>query len=548
MKPLSTPAAQLLAQLNVPSSWRERIGGDQRKVRALTALLEHARPSIVPHIAPLVFARPSGVRRAAELAMDRAFAMATPADLVELDKMCRQNSPYPAVWGDEWDTLSPLRLSVLEKFGSVGLGGLGLASFHANGYVREAAVRYLDARSEGQELAFLLVRLNDWVAPVAMRARNAIERRIVPSYTRAWLASLPLLLRLGSGTRRRADDLTDRVLGILGAPEQRHVLLAELSTGTRLTKRFALRLLSELPSDSETREEIFTLALRDRDTVLRLQAVAYARNHLSDAELERSIPRLLGDRYSPVRRAAVNAAAERLGEPAKPWLLTSLLDPGSTVREVARYHLERRGEHVDFASHYRRELGVASTPSHLAAAAAGLGDTGTPADIELLVPLLTHDRAGVRRAAARALASLDLDGQAARLLSVVDDASPGVARVARNALHRRSTVIDAKAVRNLIKNAAHPHGRLGGIALAATLSKWESLPLLLEAAASPDDDIRGAATQRIAVWLAEQNQSFAAPSLAQVEASRAALVTHGTTLAPRTREALVSVLDYWASH
>jgi HEAT repeat protein len=276
--------------------------------------------------------------------------------------------------------------------------------------------------------------------------------------------------------------------------------------------------------------------------------VAYAQSHFSDGELETNIPRLLDDRYSPVRRAALNVAAERLGEPAHRWLMRSLGDRGSTVRQVARFHLERRGELADFASHYRSELAAASKPRSLAAAAAGLGDTGTRADVALLVPLLTHDNASVRRAVARALASLDLDGQASRLLSLLDDRSSSVAHVARDTLHRRTPALDAEAIRHLITHAAHAHGRLGGVAVAAMLAKWDSIPLLLEAAASTEEALRTDATQRIAVWLEQQNQSFASPSTAQVEAFRAALETCGSALAPRTRESLASVLEYWAAH
>lgn len=546
VKPLPAPAAHLLAQLTEPHSWRERLGHDDQKIRALTGLLEHACPAIVPHVAPLALARSGAVRRAAESVLERALATATAADLLELDKICRRRTDYPNS-GNEWDAFSPMRLSVLEKFGRVGLGALGVASFHASGYVRESAVRYLDARSEGRELAFLLVRLNDWVAPVAQRAREAVERRILPDYARPWLTWLPLLLRLGRGTRRKPGDLAERVLGILRAPEQRAVVLEEVATGSRPTRRLALRLLSEVESPSDERVFVFATALRDPDTTLRIQAVAYAQSHLSEAELESNVPRMLADRYSPVRRAALNAVAERLSASANRWLVKCLLDRAASVREVGRYHLERRGELTDFAAHYRRELAAASTTASLAAAAAGLGETGNRADAATLTPLLAHEIASVRRAAARALGSLDLDGEAARLLSVLDDSSPGVARVARDALHRRTAVLDTKAVRHLIANAVHLHGRLGGVALAAALPKWESIPLLLEAAASSEDELRAEATQRIADWLEQQNRSFAAPSDAQLEAFHAALHTHSTVLPPGARKNLAAVLEYWAS-
>ena len=547
MKPLSPPTAELLAQLNEPVPWLKRLGRDEHKVRALSALVDHASPSIVPHIAPLVFARSTEVRRAAALVLDRALAVSTPRDLLELDKVCRQRCRHPGPWGNDWDTLSPLRLSLLEKWGRVGPGALGVASFHASGYVREAAVKHLDASAEGRELAFLLVRLNDWVPPVALRARAAVERRILPAHARAWLAWFPLLLRLGTKTRQSPGDLVDRVLSLLRAPKQRTVLLTALSTENRLTRRFALQLLSGVHSTPDERAGILTTALHDHDTIVRLQAVAYAQTHLTDAELESTIPRMLADRFSPVRRAALNVAAERLGEPANRWLVNSLGDRGPTVREVARYHLERRGELTDFASHYRSALEGARTASGIAAAAAGLGDTGTHADVELIAPLLAHENAGVRRAAARALASLDFDSHSSRLLALIDDQSPGVARVARNALYHRATGLKPDAIRHLMQHAVYAHGRLGALSLAAVLSKWESIPLLLEAAASTEDALRAEATARVTAWLARQNESFARPSKEHLAAFHAALALHGAALAPRTARELESVLEYWAT-
>ena len=505
--------------------------------------------ALVAHVAPFAFGRSAAVRQAAAKVLDRVLETSTPAELIELDKVCRQRTgPYTARAMNDWDALTPRRLSLLHKLGRLTPSSLGLASFHGNGYLREAAISRLDASSGGNELPFLLVRLNDWVPSVAQRARVAVERRIVPSYAAAWLAWAPLLLRLGPSTRRPAADLSERVLDLLLAVEQRPVLLASLSSGNRLTRRFALRLLHRVQSSPQDRAGIVMTAARNRDTVLRLQAVAYAQEHLSTEELAHAIPPMLADRYSPVRRAAVDAAAERLGHLASGWLVNALGDRASTVREVARYHLERRGELTDFASHYRHELGAASTAPALSVAVAGVGETGTRADAVLLVPFLDHKSAGVRRSVARALAMLDLDGQVHRLLPLLDDASPRVSRMAREALHRRTGAVEAEPLQRLLRQAVHLHGRLGALALAATLSKWDSIPLFLEAASAREARIREEGAARIATWLAKQNESFARPSPRQLAALRTSLHAHGDVLVARIRSELASVLEYWATH
>jgi hypothetical protein len=55
---------------------------------------------------------------------------------------------------------------------------LGLCASHGNGYVREAAVARLAQVQNGLEVGFLILRANDWVPSVQIRAQTALMSRL----------------------------------------------------------------------------------------------------------------------------------------------------------------------------------------------------------------------------------------------------------------------------------------------------------------------------------------------------------------------------------
>ncbi len=73
----------------------------------------------------------------------------------------------------DWFDLQPSSLAaVVDDSDPHAASVLGLLSCHEDGHVREAAVRALAARGEG--LPWLLMRVNDWVSAVRVRATTAV--------------------------------------------------------------------------------------------------------------------------------------------------------------------------------------------------------------------------------------------------------------------------------------------------------------------------------------------------------------------------------------
>ncbi|MBW2733621.1 MAG: hypothetical protein JRH20_14630 [Deltaproteobacteria bacterium] len=78
------------------------------------------------------------------------------------------------------------------------MGGSWRASAaHPNGYLREALIGELDQLNDDGVISFLLMRINDWVAPIRACALAAMRRRLKPRYADALFSALPLVNKLG---------------------------------------------------------------------------------------------------------------------------------------------------------------------------------------------------------------------------------------------------------------------------------------------------------------------------------------------------------------
>ncbi len=141
----------------------------------------------------------------------------------------------------------------------------------------------------------------------------------------------------------------------------------------------------------------------------------------------------------PVRREAMLSLIERWPDQADRVLRESLLDVHGSIRQIARYFLDKRGsaDQNDFAAIYRNALAEAQRHddgSRCRSAIGGLAETGHAADAALIAPTLTDWRASVRRAALRAISTLDFNQYQDAVEQALRDPAPSVSRLAGNLL------------------------------------------------------------------------------------------------------------------
>lgn len=408
---------------------------------------------------------------------------------------------------------------------------MAVAASHRSGYVREAAVRGLARTGDGRAVPYLLLRLNDWVKQVRGVAREAIEVFLQPAFAADVVAALPVVSTLIRRTRADHEELIHRVFAFLRSPGCEGAVRAGCGAPDREIRRacFQIMLLAKGGPGTGDAEAVFGAALADRDPAVRLWAARDLARALPAPWAEALARHALADRSVQVRRAALAVVAPTLSDDeARPLLEAALLDTHTTARWQARSLVLARGP-FDLAGFYRRVLSSANQPALVRGALLGLGESGTAEDVARVVPFSSADRLRVRCAALHARADLEPLASTDPYLAALRSIEPGLSREARRALEPRLSHVPVAILHTLVVDYALPsHTRRNSLSLANGKSKWERLPVLLDACIDPDELIANMASLLVGGWCARYNRSFLQPTRAQVQAASAsfARVSH----------------------
>ncbi|MBM3844760.1 MAG: hypothetical protein FJ405_00545, partial [Verrucomicrobia bacterium] len=223
----------------------------------------------------------------------------SPLDLATLDQRVRESwTAYRFYEVQSWQNLRPSDVARLaqSKFPTT---LVGLASSHFSGYVREAAVAELASQRTGEELPFLLIRLNDWVSQVRDVAGRAVQARIEPAYAVHFLKNISLVLHLRA-CGRVERQFVDQICDLLKRVECRDVLRAGTTSKDKAVRKICFQLAAE--AEPSTRAVIVRTAMTDPDAVARSWAARHLLPDVSSDELPGVIEPMLKDRFRPVRR------------------------------------------------------------------------------------------------------------------------------------------------------------------------------------------------------------------------------------------------------
>ncbi|WP_326834781.1 HEAT repeat domain-containing protein [Amycolatopsis rhabdoformis] len=187
-----------------------------------------------------------------------------------------------------------------------------------------------------------------------------------------------------------------------------------------------------------------------------------------------------------------------------------LAENSSLVRSMAQALVLRAGD--DPAAYYRKALqsGVVTR-----ATVAGLGETGTPDDADLLRARLPDDRPRIRAAAVRGFRRLLANPADPRAVeygrALLDDPSPPVVRQAVELLAGRLGPADRQALFDLARTDRPLHVRRGAVVLLRQVSRWSRLDTDLWLLGTPDEPLAPDAHRDLDDWCRSTSSAFTKP-------------------------------------
>lgn len=293
---------------------------------------------------------------------------------------------------------------------------VALASLHADGHVREHAVRAMQARPDPLFAPFLVLRAVDWVRQVRDPARYAVATLLAEDSALHLSLMLPIGVRVNARARSRFV-MNQLVAAVLAAPPSTRLMLA--GGGSTAQRRLIFDL--DRAQGRLRLGALVELAESDPDPRIRAQAAESACREAVWTEQITVLRRLSRGSRTEARVTAL-AGLLRLGLYTD--VIEHLDDRSALVRAVAREGARRAG--VDAVAHYRD---AAPTPGSIA----GFAETMSPSDVARLFPLLGHADRAIRAEAVRGVRRLggvtpDLIGPLLR------DPAPAVVREAAAAL------------------------------------------------------------------------------------------------------------------
>lgn len=437
----------------------------------------------------------------------------------------------PAAVNSTFRNLNPDRLAYFESFGQDAVYLLGVASLHCSGYVRERAVERLRTVRDGRELAFLLVRMNDWVRRITDLAKTAVESRITPEYAGHFVKTLGLIHQLKRSQRANYSALADMVMDVLRLPESRLSVLSGMESEDVEVKRSCFRIMFGI-SDASRQELVMQAAGAD-DTLLKKLATYAMADAYRTVTSPDDLLALAKSRFAPLRREALRLLLEKFPQSAETPLRGAIFDPNEFIRQFAQRWLKE--EAVSIADVYREAL-HSSQGVRLRTAIEGLGETGSPEDVALLTPFSGHPVAKTRVSTIRALANLDKAGSNLILMRLLADNSLNVSGAARRALAAKPYVVELEQLWDIFQHSTEPHVRANALSLIARYPMWDRIPYLIRASCDPDDTVRKDALLLVRKWIA--CSSFLNPSRQQIADIRQAIAECEKQLPPTIVEGI----------
>jgi hypothetical protein len=357
---------------------------------------------------------------------------------------------------------------------------LALALCSANGFRRAEALQRPCLQQHPQLFPLVLVRAAEPVRQVRELATGLLP--VLLGDTRSGQFAPLLQVAFALRERAHAASMVAMILGALARYSDEELLAILADLNSRAGRWIGRGLISE---DRLTVRQLTAIALGRYNDQLQNEC-AQALSDLARRDGTSAMLRPLLDARSGRVRATALDGMIQLGDAFR-RLEEFLADHSAAVRATAQWGMRRNDR--DPTAEYRRLL--KDRPASPRPLIAGLGETGTAADADLVMPYLRDHRGKTRAAAVKALGSLGADVDLSGLLC---DASSSVTRAVAAHLTGRRLPPPVHELRQLTGASQAVHVRRSAAALLREHNVWQRIWVDLSHLDDPNPKLAGTAS------------------------------------------------------
>jgi hypothetical protein len=383
---------------------------------------------------------------------------------------------------------------------------LCLLSLHENGYIREVALKQLNAKIDQNTLPYILLRTNDWVENVCNIAKGTIENFFKKSENiECILASLELIEDMKRWRRNELTKIFLLVETLLIKPTSQEVMKEVfLKSENRFLKRALFKYL--LLSNS-CEEDLLIQGIKSKDPIIIGVSIRAIKKSIEIIDKRKCFNALKDSKSTKARVAALEIAEFVLDESKfEDFTLTALCDRALTVRESAR-DVFSDWEKSDFCRHYHKALSEENS-NHLGAIL-GIGEVGTSKDIEVVNKYLANPNAKIRKATLTTIHKIDGNDSIDLLVDWLCSEDIIDSRHAKKLLIKRVRKMDSRSLYELFElDGFKEFVYIHILELINFVSKWDRLELFLKAIVYSKGLYMDTINCLLRKWESQINKSF----------------------------------------
>jgi hypothetical protein len=487
----------------VDELYKERIFGPftnetDKKMVTIKVILKLAGFKGIPYVLPLCLHKNKRISTFALHQIKGLLIFMNKKHYIMLDQLIRELYEYRFQGCfRNWALLKPesFQQSVVKQ----GYDGqlIGLISCHRNGYIREKAVQLLSMIQSGEEFTYFTLRLNDHIKAIRIMAIQELSKRITIENGHVVLENIYLLNHLKLYSREDLKSLYRKIDDVLNNPEIHELILEKLDSDDYYVRRVYIDYL--LKQQNPT---ILKKALSHQDFVIRQKTSEYIVNHLELNDSFEFYHKLKSDSNMQVRRQAFYLLLKRPREEILVEIQDFLLDTHKSIREIARFYVEKLKLPIDVLNLY---ITYAENDKTCIAAISGIGDVGNRNQREIVKRFIIDQRPKVRLVALKTLSKIGNKEEKELFLKALQDPSRKVSKIATKALTDFNC--EERYLFSILLNDNQIHVKRNIITLLDHFNKADSIKALLKAL-NYEREMRDFIEPKIFTWLRGYNRAF----------------------------------------